>query len=38
MTSDEIYEEWRKWKSTGVVSDAFARQMVLIANEMLKMP
>lgn len=38
LTSDEIYEEWRKWKSTGVVSDAFAKQMILVGQHMMTMP
>lgn len=21
LTSDEIYEEWKKWKETGVISE-----------------
>lgn len=38
LTSDEIYEEWRKWKSTGVVSDTFAKQMLMVGTHMMTMP
>lgn len=38
LTSDEIYDGWKEWKQTGVVSDDFAKKMILISRRMLDMP
>lgn len=31
LTSDEIYEEWKKWKETGVISERMGKQMLTLA-------
>ena len=38
LTSDEIYEEWVKWRETGKVSGRMGRQMQTLAKHMLTMP
>lgn len=35
LTSDEIYEEWKKWKETGVISERMGNQMMTIAQHIM---
>lgn len=35
LTSDEIYEEWKKWKETGVISERMGNQMMTLAQHVM---
>lgn len=36
LTSDEIYDEWKKWKKTGVISETMGQQMLTLADHVMK--
>lgn len=36
LTSDDIYEEWKKWKETGVVSGKMGEQMLTLARHIME--
>lgn len=35
LTSDEIYEEWKQWKETGVISERMGKQMMTLAQNVI---
>ena len=35
LTSDEIYDEWKQWKETGVISERMGKQMLTLANRVM---
>ena len=35
LTSDEIYEEWKQWKETGVISERMGKQMLKLAQNVM---
>ena len=35
LTSDEIYQEWKQWKETGVISERMGKQMLTLAQNVM---